>query len=187
MHIVLRHAGVIALVLGSMGLTWSGVDDPPVETGPALPASFVGTWDGSMKMYGGDGALGQEVPMRIEVEAAEPGGAQPFRLIYGDPATSPVRDYQMVPVEGEKNHFLHDEQNGILLDTYLVGDTLYSQFEIGNVRIDSRFRVEGDTLISEMTTFGVTASRDTRPSADDTTIVRSYPLRGVQIARLVRK
>jgi hypothetical protein len=158
-------------------------DDPSLL---ALPASFTGAFDGTLKVYSADGKLAQEVPMRIEVEPGEPGGAQPFRLIYGDPTTASPRDYEMTPVAGSANHFVHDEKNGILLDTYLVGESLYSQFEISGVRIDSRFRLEGDDLVSEMVTFGVTAERDSRPSGDSTTVVRSYPLRGVQLARLKR-
>lgn len=181
---LLRVAVSVMVCCALIGAAIAARED---ESESALPAGFVGTWEGSMRMYGADGALGQEVPMRVEIEAAEDGAAQPFRLIYGDPATAPVRDYQLVRVEGSKNHFLNDERNGILLDIYLVGDTLYSQFEIATVRIDSRFRLEGETLVSEMATFGVTAARDTRPDADSTTIVRSYPLRGVQVARLKRR
>lgn len=173
----------VALCLFAAAAIASREDEPQA----GLPVDFVGTWEGTMRMFGGDGGVGQEVPMRVEIEAAEPGAAQPFRLIYGDPATAPVRDYVLTKVEGAKNHFVNDERNGILLDTYLVDDTLYSQFEIASVRIDSRFRLEGETLVSEMATFGVTAVRDTRPDADSTTIVRSYPLRGVQVAKLKRR
>ena len=151
-----------------------------------LSDAWVGTYSGELEIFDATGKAAGKTNMQVEIGAAESGAPRPFRILYGEPGKAPVRDYQLVATGEASNHFLNDEKSGILIDTYLIGDTLYSQFEVGGSRVDTRFQLTGDQLRSEMVTYGVTAQRDTRPSFDSSFIVRAFTLQGVQKALLTR-
>lgn len=187
-------AGFLALL--ALGTLW-GAQEAKSSTAPDSPAQgsttatplsdeWVGNYAGELEIFDGGGKSVGKTPMRVEVGAAEAGSPRPFRIVYGEPGKAPVRDYQLIATGEAANHFLNDEKSGILIDTYLVGDTLYSQFEVSGARVDSRFVLAGDSLRTEMVTYGVTAQRDTRPSFDSSFIVRAYPLQNVQKAVLER-
>lgn len=188
---VTGSAGFLALL--ALGSVWGAQEAAPSTapaTGSATPTplsdDWVGNYEGELEIFDGSGKSVGKTPMRVEVGATDDGSPRPFRILYGEPGKAPVRDYQLVATGEAANHFLNDEKSGILIDTYLVGDTLYSQFEVGGARVDSRFQMTREGLKSEMVTYGVTAQRDTRPSFDSSFIVRAYPLQGVQKAMLKR-
>ena len=47
------------------------------------------------------------------------------------------------------NHWIVDENNGIFLDGYVLDDTYYALFEVGNNRIQTSYRRMGHQLIFE--------------------------------------
>jgi hypothetical protein len=159
----------------------------------SIPAAWNGTFRGELVVEDGRSEA-QRAPMAIEIEAAEDGAPRPFRIVYGAEGKGQVRDYRLLPNDspgaargGPFVPLVMDERNGILIDHVLVDDTLYSQFEVGDSRITTRFRLRGDELEVEMITFAVTADRDTRLDADSSFLVRSYGMKAVQRATLRRE
>ena len=66
----------------------------------------------------------------------------------------------MVPVDPARGHYVVDEHNGILLDSYYQDGVLLSQFEVGQNRVTARYELEGDRLSLEMNMFGKDAVRE---------------------------
>ncbi|MCA9790355.1 MAG: hypothetical protein KC910_01115 [Candidatus Eremiobacteraeota bacterium] len=161
---------------------------PPAESLPAapqdevqvatFPKAWVGNWQGSLHIQGGanDGAI---VPMRLSIAPKGP-DRYSWTIQYGD---QPPRPYELLTVDSASGHYVVDEKNGILIDSFLVGDSLVSQFEVGSNRITARYRQSGDQLSVEMDTF---SSQPLRRSGAGNFTVDAFALESIQRANLAK-
>jgi hypothetical protein len=126
--------------------------DAPARSG--LPADWHGRWTGTLKItpVAGDP---QETPMEMVIEPLKDSKNYRWRIVYGK---GPARDYELIPQE-KAGHFVIDEKNGLLIDAWLVGSTVYSQFQVEDSLIPVRYERTGDTLRFSLT---VSSTRDPR-------------------------
>jgi len=146
-----------------------------------LPESWLGTWEGTMinHMVGSEGGT---IPVRMEIALLET-GAYVWRTVYNNDEEMGLRDYRMIPVTDEPGQFINDEQNGILLRTSLIGGELRSAFEVGPQNLISNYRLDGDTLIQEVTFWTSDDVKTTTGSGlggENGQPVHSYRIAGVQ-------
>ena len=93
-----------------------------------------------------------------------------------------MRAYELLPKE-KKGRFTIDEKNGIEIDCRLAGSTIYCLFEVEGSLNDTRYRLEGDTLVFELTSNSKKQSRTTKLKSMETEVV-SYAIPVVQRAEL---
>ncbi|MTB51147.1 hypothetical protein [Lewinella sp. W8] len=150
-----------------------------------LPDSWHGQWRGTVDIWS-YGVKVDSFPMALTIRPE--GDRWQFVINYRrNPDQPDVRRYQLVALDGEKGHFAIDEQNSILLDTYLVDDCLLNVFAGMGSSLQTRICHEGDFLSYEITSNfdapervsgGEVMGQDTVPE------IRSYTVYNQMKARL---
>lgn len=186
------------LVLGLPG--WVAADE---KDHPGLPAEWHGVWKGKRTNVVKIGGPAEESVMELHIRPIE-GKAYTWRIIYGEGEKREVKDYVLKRGEKGPNHFVVDEQNGFLLDCWLVGGTLYNLIRARNpsvgkvpeeyrdkVNLDRlghfRFELRGTTMMFDHSAFAVASPRATEVKGKYATgHVDAYTLDQVMTAELKR-
>ncbi len=156
----------------------------PKEPSPALPAGWHGVWKGACTVAGPQRAR-LEFPMELHVAPIKGRTAWTWQIIYGAGAKRQVRPYELLPVAGSEGHFRVDERNGIIIDAWLHGGTLYSRFEVGTVSIDARYTLRGKRLDVSLVTTQVAPSATTG-GKDGVPPVKAFPFVALQSGTLTK-
>ncbi len=147
-------------------------------------APWLGHWKGNLIWQIGPDSS-QTVEMHLVIAPLDSLGQYSWNLVYGaDQADN--RGYTLKPVDLESGHWVVDENNGILIDQYLFGNTFSSAFEVMGTRIVDAFEVNGDQMNVRFFSFGNEAARTSGQGTDDVPIVYSFPMRSVQSVVLYR-
>ncbi len=106
-----------------------------------------------------------------------------WQLIYGEKGED-NRPYLLKPVDTAKGHWQVDEQNGIVLDQYLVGNRFTSAFTVQTTTIVDSYWREGRNLIAEFHSLTSKPVATTGQGTVESPKVDSYGVRGYQRAVL---
>lgn len=132
-----------------------------------FPKDWEGRYEGEMHWYV-NGKLRGKIPCRHEVLLQKP-GIWSWKTTYDSTQILPqtvVKDYLLLEDKSQpQGHFILDEQDGILLDMILMGNSFYSQFEVNGSRINTIDRLEGNLLHKEIV---MTAKDKVRKSSAQT-------------------
>ena len=149
-----------------------------VPAHPGLPADWHGRWTGTLKIasLAGDAKV---TPMEMVIEPRKDSKNYRWRIVYGK---GPAREYELVPQE-TAGHFVIDEKNGLLIDAWLVGSTVYSQFQVGDSLIPVRYERAGDSLRFSLT---VSSTKDPRTTKleNGKFEAKAFKLESVHVAEL---
>ncbi len=154
----------------------------PRPAGKTLDAGWLGDWKGTLEIEGGSRST-QRVPMELHLQKLKDRNGLRWEIVYGEGPQRQIRRYELLS-DPKTGQFVIDEKNGILMDAAFVGQTLYSQFEVGSNRLSSRYEREGETIKFEITTFSLSPRSTGEKEAG--TQVLCYPLLSVQRATLLR-
>jgi hypothetical protein len=167
---------MLTLVLLSSAILPS---DTPAK--PALPVEWHGRWTGTLKItpVAGDA---QETQMELLIEPIKDSKAYRWRIIYGDPKTKPARNYELIPQE-KANHFVIDEKNGLLIDSWLVGSKMHSQLQVGDSIIPVRYERKGDLLVFSLAVYSTKDARTTKLGKGEME-AKAFRLESVHVAEL---
>jgi hypothetical protein len=157
---------------------------PPAATPPAadtsFPAGWIGVWRGPLQIEIA-GKPPQTMSMELHITPLEAPGRWTFRIVYnGQP-----RDYVLIAVDAPNGLYQVDEQNSIVIDAKLAGDTLLSQFSVQNNFVQARYHRVGATLELEILMVSWKSPNKTG-GANGVPEVQSFPIRVVQRATLTR-
>jgi hypothetical protein len=170
---MIRYFAILAFAFTSTVLA-----DEPAN---ALPKAWHGHWKGKLVIHN-EGGKETTVPMELIVK---PKGARyDWQIAYGEGEKKQTRAYELAVLD-KPGRFTIDEKNGIEIDARLVGSTMYCLFEVGGFLNDTRYRLEGDTLIFELTANSKKQSRTTSLTGSKTDVT-SYAIPTVQRAELKR-
>jgi hypothetical protein len=147
----------------------------------ALPADWLGRWTGTLKITPVAGEP-QETAMELLIEPIKDSKSYRWRIIYGDPKTKPARNYELIPQE-KANHFAIDEKNGLLIDSWLVGSTMHSQFQVGDSMIPVRYERKGDSLTFSLAVYSTKDPRSTKLAKGEME-AKAFKLEAVHFAEL---
>jgi hypothetical protein len=139
-----------------------------------LPASWDGVWKGATTLTWASGKV-EAAGMELHVSPVAGGPSKTWKVVYDFADRREVREYEI-------GRLLIDEKNGFLIDNYLAGDTLYSQFTINGNLVTTRFALRGDAVEVELTMFDVRSPRLTRLTGGDFEVASfgpKYVQRGV--------
>jgi hypothetical protein len=154
----------------------------------SFPASWFGSWSGTMESIQSSGKI-TRFPMSLEYHATDSPGVYQWNIIYGEDRIKGLRPYLLRTVNPSVGHYLHDEVNGILLDAFYIGETLFTSFQVANNRLTTMERVQGDTLYWELI-FGnsnpIRSSQGSGENGENGTLVESFSIQSIQRAVLTR-
>lgn len=158
--------------------------EPPAVIKPAedtrFPSGWIGAWRGPLQIEIA-GKPPQTMAMELHITPLEAPGRWTFRIVYnGEP-----RDYVLLAVDAGKGLYQVDEQNSIVVDAKLVGDTLLSQFSVQDNFVQARYHRIGAALEFEILMVSWKTPNKTG-GANGVPEVQSFPLRVVQRATLTR-
>lgn len=152
-----------------------------------LPQPWLGTWDGDCTLTS-SGQATRTFGMKLEVGPVDQGEGYTWRTTYELEGDAPqVRDYRLLPTQAP-GHFIVDEQNGILIDAFLLGESvMVESFFIGSngSLLNARWEVDGDTLGVEIPTFPTRPGRTT--TGPGGIQVTAFSMSGVQRCSLDRQ
>lgn len=145
------------------------------------PAAFVGEWEGSMQWAKVGEPEATVVAMTFALLPANKAGTFRYELGYN----GNQRKYLLLPQDEKKGQWKVDEQNGIVLDTYLAHGALVSVFQVDSFTIATTFVREKDVLKVQMTTFDHTpVLAERKPNLP---AIGTFRVRSIQYATLSRK
>jgi len=149
-----------------------------------FPEAWIGEWEGQLEIFRGQKKV-QEIYMGLNILPID-STTYTWTIIYGDGEKRQERKYEIKPKNKEAGHYIIDEKNSILLDDYLIGNTLYSRFEVQKSLLLISYEKMGERIIFEVISGKLdnptlTGGQDSIPN------VNSYPISIGQKAILKRK
>ena len=149
-----------------------------------FPKEWIGEWEGQLKIYNAKGKT-TETYMGLDIL---PLGYDKYTFVitYGEGEEKQQRIYEIYAKDAETGHYMVDEKNFIVLDNFLLGNTLYSRFEVmGNLLLASYER--GNRTITFEVVFGNVEPINETGGVDSIPKVNSYKIGVAQKAILKRK
>jgi hypothetical protein len=147
--------------------------------------NWLGEWKGELNIESTSKSK-QVVPMKIKHFKTDTIGTYGWFLIYGEDEKNGKRAYFLKEKDPSNGHYLLDEKNGILLDTYLAGNKMISSYHVEGTLITSIYTLKPDGNMLFEIYFGNTDQVNTSGGNEDIPIVKSYKVGGYQRAELKR-
>jgi hypothetical protein len=172
----------IALMISLVGGSAASTTAP--STQPAFPMSWIGTWRGPCQFTPVKGET-KNFEMEVRIAATDEPNRFIWEIVYIDGDKRQVREYELQILDPQTGHCVIDEKNSIKIDSYLVGDTLLSQFTVQKGLITASYRVVDDHMEVQMVS--ADAAKTTESGGKDgAPEVKSSAIRGVQRGTLER-
>lgn len=153
----------------------------------SLSSDWLGKWEGTVEIWSNNQKQ-NAFSMSLEISPADT--AWNFIITYQmNPEKPDVRNYSLLVLEDSSGHFVIDEHNSILLDTYLNANCLYSGFGGMGSELMSRMCLEGKELAYEIMSVKsepIRESGGTLMKGDSIPSIRSYELYHLMRARLTK-
>ena len=149
----------------------------------AFPASWTGIWKGTCHAIP-PGVRMNSFAMELHILPAEDIQRMTWKLVYGAGDKRQERDYEIYAQDPAAGHYVVDEKNSILIDSYLVEDTLCCQYSVAGSFITVLYRKEGQRIHFELISAGLDDA-STTGGVEDIPDVTVYPVQVVQYAELL--
>lgn len=150
----------------------------------AFPKPFIGNWKGQLQWLVA-GKPAQTFTMQLKIQPTDSANQFTWQIIYGDD-NKDNRPYFLKPIDTSKGHWVVDERDGIVLDSYVHGNSIHGAFTVqGNTIVDN-YRVENDTMFVEFFSIKLNDKNTTGKGTEETPYVDSYRMGGYQIGILTR-
>jgi len=167
----MKHLIIILLFLSLTVLNAQGIE------------SFEGSWEGELMAY--DGSSSRKITtMQLIITPADSYGTWNYKMIYGD---DDIRNYKLKAVNRDKNKYIVDEGDGIILYQDMFCSKFISCFETGNSLLVITLEKRKTSLLFEVNAMSVKDKKKSGKGDKDTPFVYSYPVTGFQRAVLTKK
>lgn len=151
-----------------------------------FPSSFIGNWQGELEWYKNGKTEPQKVKMELRIQSTDTKGRFTWNIIYGA-ATEDNRPYTLISKDSSGIHWVIDENNGIVLDQYWIGNKFSGVFTVMGNTIVNSYWIEGDKLYAEFYSYAAKPVATTGKGTDESPAVDSYKVGSYQSAVLKRK
>ncbi|CAL2103452.1 Peptidyl-prolyl cis-trans isomerase ppiD [Tenacibaculum sp. 190130A14a] len=156
-------------------------EQKPTEKELVFPDDFIGVYKGSLQITNPKGS--QEIPMEYHLLKTDSIHKYDYKLVYnGQP-----RNYTLIVKNKEKGIFEVDENNGIILPTFLNNNTLHSFFEVQGNLLSSRALFSQNKLEFEILFTSLKNKIKSGGTSEDIPEVFGYPITVFQKAILVKE
>ncbi len=156
-----------------------------ISQSTSFPQSWVGNWKGELDWYRTGKAEPQKVNMELRIQPTGIPGTFTWQIIYGS-ATEDNRPYTLIAKDTTKTHWVIDENNGIVLDQYWVGNKFCGAFTVMDKTIVNNYWMENDKLMIEFYSIGAKPIATTGKGTEESPAVDSYQIGSYQKAVLLR-
>lgn len=161
-----------------------GFAQPQTPSSDAFPSSFLGHWKGKL-LWERPGKNQQEITMQLIIQPADSAGQYTWQIVYGD-SMKDNRPYCIKPVDAAKGHWVIDEGDGILLDTYIFGNAITGAFTVQGSTIVDEYKVENNQLRVTFHTIQLGIKTTSGKGTEDVPFVDSYRMSAYQSGVLTR-
>ena len=145
------------------------------------PVDWIGTWSGELVIYTGQGEQ-QRLPMKLKIHPIpDSTDMYTYHIVYGEDTPENTRPYLLRTLDASIGHYEVDEVNGIVLDDYVLGNKLYSRFEVMGSLLLSTVESRGDQLLYEIISGPLDPIRTTGDIPGATEEEMIPPVNGYQI------
>ena len=151
-----------------------------------FPRDWQGKWLGELKIYSATG-LQQNVAMELQILPLENEGEFTWTIIYGEDKEAGKRGYLLKTIDASKGEYLIDEQNSILLESYVLGEKFFNRYDVMGNMILITLEQQGKHLVFEVLSGKmdpVSITGDTIFNEEEIPAVKTFPLRVYQKAVL---
>lgn len=155
----------------------------PITT---FPNDWMGDWYGTMAIYNADGKA-QEINMELHLAETDSADRWQWTLVYEVDTVRDEREYELVAKDAAKGHYVIDEKNSILLDSYLYKNVLTSRFSVNNSLLIVNYSFFSDRIEFQILFGSLEDVITTGEEVTEVESVLSYPMRGMQSATLYRR
>lgn len=145
---------------------------------PVFPASFTGKWKGKLQ-WAVAGKPTREFTMQLNILPADTAGQYTWQIIYGDD-NKDNRPYLLKPADSSSNHWVIDERDGIILDSYVHGNCLQGAFTVNQNTIIDNYCIENGRMRVEFFTVKLGDKKQSGKGTEDVPFVNSYRIGGYQ-------
>ena len=150
-----------------------------------VPKQFAGHWRGEVEWHRQGRDTAQKFKMQLIIEPTDTANQYSWKIVYGEKGED-TRPYTLKAVDTARGHWLVDENNGILLDQYWIGNKFYSVFSLGATTIVNSYWREGEHLLVEFASYPTKPVRTSGAGTEELPTVESYSVRSYQKAILSR-
>ncbi len=156
-----------------------------------LPKAWHGNWEGRLYIYSASGPS-MELTMNLVVTPTDSAHRLGWTITYLPDDTTQMkvdrRPYELIGLRDQPNHFVIDEQNSILLDGYLLDQTLVSRFRVDQALLMITYTLQPDgQLRFEVFSGGMEPARETGQEVAEIDAVEAFKVGAYQRALLTRQ
>lgn len=156
--------------------------DEPATQPSTFPQTWLGKWTGDCVAISAS-RPGKTIQMELTIAATEKADEFEWTITYIDNGNRQDRRYALQTVEPARGKWRIDERNGIVLPANLLGDTLFSAFDVSGSRLISTYRHLGEEIEFAIM---VIPEKPTKTGGGDVPEVFGFEVGSVQRALLRR-
>lgn len=150
-----------------------------------FPKSWEGVWKGELRWYKTGSYEPQKVVMQLSIHPTDSSNTWTWQIQYGPGQDN--RPYQLIGKDSLGIHWVIDEQNGIVLDQFWVGNRFNGAFTVMGNTIVNSYWMENDSLMVEFFSIGANPIATTGKGDEEIPAVDSYRIGSYQKAVLVKQ
>ncbi|HHS95715.1 MAG TPA: hypothetical protein ENJ45_03930 [Phaeodactylibacter sp.] len=150
-----------------------------------FPQSWVGKWKGDLNIWQGTKIV-RTIPMNMVIAPTDSTGQYHWTTTFGDKADT-EKPYTLKTVDAEKGHYIIDEHNSIIIESYLFDNRLVSWYTVMGSLILASFEKkeeEIEFLILAGSEKPVSTTGGTKIDEEDIPEVKTMPFNVMQKAVL---
>jgi hypothetical protein len=151
-----------------------------------FPKGWEGNWTGELLWYKGAAKEPRKVNMELRIHSTDTLNKYSWQIIYGS-GSKDNRPYTLIAKDTAKGHWAIDENNGIVLDQFLIADKFCGAFTVGSSTIVNNYWMDNDKLIVEFYNLSGKPIATTGKGTEDSPTVDSYKVTTYQKAVLSRQ
>lgn len=147
-----------------------------------FPKCFIGNWKGKLQWMVA-GKPTQIFTMQLRIQPTDSTNQYTWQIIYADD-NKDNRPYILKPIDTAKGYWVVDENDGIILDSYVLGNCIHGAFTVqGNTIVDN-YCVEGNTMKVEFLSIKLCDKKQSGKGTEETPVVDSYKISSYQTGGL---
>lgn len=151
----------------------------------SFPKEWEGNWKGELQWYKTGKDEPQKINMELRIHSADLLNTWTWQIIYGSESQD-NRPYNLIQKDTSGIHWAIDENNGIILDQYWVGNKFSGAFTVQNSTIINSYWMERKKLIVEFYNISAKPVAVSGNGTEDSPKVDSYKMGSYQKAVLTR-
>jgi hypothetical protein len=152
----------------------------------SFPQSWIGNWKGELLWYTGAAKEPKKINMELRIQPSDSAHKFSWQLIYGS-ATEDNRPYTLIAKDTAKGHWVIDENNGIVIDQFLIANKFCGAFTVQTSTIVNNYWLEDGKSYVEFYSISAKPINTTGKGDKEIPFVDSYHVKSYQKAVLLRQ